>query len=93
MLTYWCVQLQPSAAKQIVNFEDVKDEGDKKDLTNFGLRTDIYGKKSAKVGVREACYVRITWTVQLTGGHLRQMEGRLNSRLILIQKHVTKWCY
>ena len=67
MLTYWCVQLQPSAAKQIVNFEDVKDEGDKKDLTNFGLRTDIYGKKSAKVGVREACYVRITCTFSWLG--------------------------
>jgi len=38
--------LQPSAAKQIVNFEEGKEGEDKKDLTNFGLRTDIYGKKN-----------------------------------------------
>ncbi|XP_060553884.1 SWI/SNF complex subunit SMARCC2-like isoform X2 [Ruditapes philippinarum] len=39
---------QPSAAKQIVSFEEPKDGEEKKELPNFGLRTDIYGKKSQK---------------------------------------------
>jgi len=32
-----------------VNFEESKDGEDKKDMSNFGLRTDIYGKKAQKV--------------------------------------------
>ncbi|WAR04965.1 SMRC2-like protein [Mya arenaria] len=36
----------PSAAKQIVNFDEGKDGEEKKELANFGLRTDIYGKKN-----------------------------------------------
>ncbi|KAL5010359.1 hypothetical protein ScPMuIL_012664 [Solemya velum] len=43
---------QPSATKQIVNFEDKsnkeKDGDEKKDLSSFGLRTDLYVKKSQK---------------------------------------------
>ena len=41
---------QPSAAKQIMNFDDSSKDGEeKKDLTSFGLRTDIYAKKNQKV--------------------------------------------
>ncbi|XP_052253844.1 SWI/SNF complex subunit SMARCC2-like isoform X4 [Dreissena polymorpha] len=41
---------QPSAAKQIVNFDEGKDGDYKKDIPNFGLRTDIYGKKNKDKG-------------------------------------------
>ncbi|XP_052805807.1 SWI/SNF complex subunit SMARCC2-like [Mya arenaria] len=41
---------QPSAAKQIVNFDEGKDGEEKKELANFGLRTDIYGKKNRDKG-------------------------------------------
>lgn len=43
--------VQPSAAQQIVNFNDKnkeKDGEDKKDISNFGLRTDLYAKKALK---------------------------------------------
>ena len=44
------VLLQPSAAKQIMNFDDNSRDGEeRKDLSTFGLRTDIYAKKSQKV--------------------------------------------
>ncbi|XP_052824870.1 SWI/SNF complex subunit SMARCC1 isoform X2 [Octopus bimaculoides] len=43
--------VQPSAAQQIVNFNDKnkeKDADDKKDISSFGLRTDLYAKKALK---------------------------------------------
>ena len=49
ILTLMNLILQPSAAKQIISFDESKDGDERKELSNFGLRTDIYGKKSQKV--------------------------------------------
>ncbi|KAL3836492.1 hypothetical protein ACJMK2_021921 [Sinanodonta woodiana] len=40
---------QPSAAKQIVSFDDKEKDGEeKRDSSNFGLRSDLYAKKAQK---------------------------------------------
>ena len=45
-----CVDVQPPAAQQMLSFPDkVKEKP--ADLQNFGLRTDMYSKKSSSVKV------------------------------------------
>ena len=74
-ITPWYVfqfffHFQPSAAKQIVNFDD-KENGqgdDRKELSNFSLRMDQYAKKALKVcllgavsslGSSHVCFIMI----------------------------------